>query len=99
MTMLPTSVIYQLTGEQFKELIAEVKATVIEELSRKKVIEKPMTREEIAAYMRIDPITLDRRFKSGKLPRNLRHSNGGTLYFFASEFEELIKSNAQSKRK
>lgn len=97
MTMLPASVLYQISSSDLDRLMSEYKRTVIDELSRKKVIEKPMTREEIAAYMRIDPTTLDRRFKSGKLPHTLRHHNGGTLYFFASEFEEFLKSNAKRK--
>lgn len=97
MSMLPNSVLYQISGTDLDMLLNQYKEYLMNELSRKKVIEKPMTREEIAAYMRIDPTTLDRRFKSGKLPHTLRHHNGGTLYFFASEFEEFLKSNAKRK--
>lgn len=61
--------------------------------AKSEAVEKPLTREEAAAYMRIDPVTLDRRLRKGTLPMSLRHHNGGTLYFFASELEAFLKKS------
>lgn len=91
MTMQPNSVLYQITSDNLEKFLEKYTSVVIEEFSKKKVIEKPMTREEAANYMRISPTTFDRRLKNGTLPMALRHINGGNIYFFASELEAELK--------
>lgn len=82
---------YALEQEEFDMLIEKVVEKVVEEVNKLKAVEKPRTREEMAAYMNISPTTFDRRIKTGVLPQYLRHFNGGTLYYFASEFEAFLK--------
>jgi len=91
MTLFSSQAIYQFTGEQLKQLIDEVKATVIQEMNRKQSLDKVLTKQEAAAYLRIHVTTLDERFRERKLPTSLRHYNGGSLYFYQSELENFIK--------
>jgi len=87
MTMMPT--ILQANVDDLKKVLTE---WMNEQLAPKqKTFERPLTREEAAKYLRITPITLDRRFRDGKLPLSLRHVNAGSTYFFASELELHLK--------
>jgi hypothetical protein len=97
MTMFPApaSILYQISESDLEKLILKAEERGFE-LGQKKQIEKPLTKEGAAKYLSISEGTLDERFRTGKLPARLRHTNGGTIYFFASELEEFIK---QPKRK
>lgn len=92
MTMLPTSVLYQISESDLEKLIIKAEEKGFER-GQKKPFEKPLTREEAAAFLRIEAATLDRRFKSNKLPLSLRHVVSGSIYFFASELEAFIKKS------
>lgn len=94
--MTMSNVIYQLSKDDLLQLLNDQKAIIVSEFSKSKIAEKPLTREEAAAFLRIDSTTLDRRFRNGTLPKSLRHFNGGTLYFFASELEAHIKKSTKS---
>ena len=92
LTMLPTNILYQISENDLEKLIIKAEEKAYER-GQKKPFEKPLTREEAAAFLRIEPATLDRRIKSGVLPATLRHYNGGTIYFFASELENFIRKS------
>jgi len=92
MTMLPGNVLYQISDNDLEKLLMNALEKGFER-GQKKPIEKPLTREEAAAFLRIEPLTLDRRIKNNVLPTTLRHYNGGTIYFFASELEAFIKKS------
>lgn len=92
MTMLPNTVLHVMSDEQLDKLIREAIQRGFE-LGQKKPLEKPLTKKEAAAFLRIDPWTLDRRFKSGKIPLSLRHVVSGSIYFFASELEAFIRKS------
>lgn len=87
-----STVVYQVSEDLLDKLIIKAEEKGFEK-GQKKPIEKPLTREEAAKYLRIDPTTLDRRFRNRKYPLSLRHSCGGTSYFFASELESFIKKS------
>lgn len=86
-------VIYEFTDEQFKQLLETVRKTTIEELSKKGSTDKFLTREEAARFLKIEPATLDRRFKTNKLPLSLRHVIGGSILFSQAELENFIKES------
>ena len=92
MTMLPASVLYQISESDLEKLIAKAEQKGFE-LGQKKPIEKPMNSVEAARYLGINPKTLSRKFCNGDLPSSLRHVVGGSVLFFASELEEYIKKS------
>lgn len=57
------------------------------------MIEKPLTKKEAASYLFINPKTLESRIRSGAIPAKMVHRNGGTMYFFPSELEQLLKKS------
>jgi len=91
MTMLPASVLYQISENDLDKLIIKAEEKGFDK-GQRKPFEKPLTREEAAAFLRIEPATLDRRFKTNKLPLSLRHVVSGSIYLFASELEEFVRS-------
>ena len=82
-----------LSPPDFDRLISEMKMTFMDELKRAKaeVVERPLTRIEAAQHLSIKPGTLDKRIKTGIIPVQYVHYNGGTPYFFASELNKLLK--------
>lgn len=88
--MLNSHIVYQVSGEQLKELISEVRETVIEEM-KEKGWEKPLTKKQAAKFLSISEGRMDVKFREGQLPLKLRHTGTGTIYFFASELESFIK--------
>lgn len=82
---------YVLEQEDLNKIIEKVVEKVAQETKKWQLVEKPLTRNEAAAYFKISPITFDRRLKNGTLPSSLRRYNGGTIYFFASELEAFLK--------
>lgn len=91
-TMMPASILHVMSDEQLDKLIREALQRGFE-IGQKKPIEKPLTREEAAKFLRIAPRTLDLKFKNHKLPLSLRHHAAGTIYFFSSELEAFIKKS------
>lgn len=55
--------------------------------------EKPLTVKEAAEYLRIGTSALYNRINSGAIPSQYVHKNGGTVYFFASELNQLLKKS------
>jgi hypothetical protein len=92
MTMLPTNILHVMSDDQLDKLIQKAIQEGFEK-GQKRTIEKPLTKQEAANYLRISLSTLDERFRSQALPTSLRHYNGGTIYFFASELEAFIKKS------
>jgi len=92
MTMLPGNVLYQISDNDLEKLLMNALEKGFER-GQKKPIEKPLTKQEAADYMRIHITTFDDRFRNNVLPTTLRHYNGGTIYFFASELEAFIKKS------
>lgn len=91
--MLPNAILHVMSDEQLDKLIQKAMQEGFER-GQKKPIEKPLTREEAAAFLRIEPATLDRWLKSRKLPVHLKHVIGiKTILFFASDLEEFIKKS------
>jgi hypothetical protein len=92
MTMPLASVLNVMSDEQLEKLLKKAVQEGIE-LGQKKPIEKPLTKEEAARFLRIEPRTLDLRFQTHRLPVSLKHVAGGSIYFFASELEAFIKKS------
>jgi excisionase family DNA binding protein len=91
--MHPNNVLYQITEDLLEKLIIKAEEKGFER-GQKRTLEKPLTREEAAAFLRVEPITLDRWLKSGKLPHYLKHVvAGSTILFLSSELEEYIKKS------
>lgn len=90
--MFPASVLHVMSDEQLDKLILEAVQRGYE-LGQKKPIEKPLTKQEAADYMRIHVNTLDGYFRDKILPTSLRHYVGGCIYFFASDLEAFIKKS------
>lgn len=92
MTMLPTNVLHVMSDDQLDKLIQKAIQEGFER-GQKKPIEKPLTKQEAASYLRIGLSAFDERFRKQALPASLRHYNGGTIYFFASELEAHLKKS------
>jgi len=94
MTMTPNTatILYHVSENDLNTLIMKAEEKGFDK-GQKKPFEKPLTREEAAAFLRITARTLDNRIKSNVLPTDLRHYNGGTIYFFASELEAFLKKS------
>ena len=60
---------------------------------KNQMVENTMTKQQAADYLKINIRTLERRVKSGVIPSRYAHTNGGTVYFFASELQELLKQS------
>lgn len=90
--MFPSPVLHVMSDEQLDKLILEAVQRGYE-LGQKKPIEKPLTKQEAADYMRIHVNTLDGYFRDKTLPISLRHYVGGSIYFFASDLEAFIKKS------
>lgn len=90
--ILPDSILHVMSDDQLDKLIQKAIQEGFER-GQKKPFEKPLTKKEAADYMRVHIKVFNKRFKSGELPANLRHYNGGTIYFFASELEAFIKKS------
>lgn len=92
MTMLPTNILHVMSDEQLDKLIQKAIQEGFEK-GQKKPIEKPLTTKEAAAFLRIGLSALYRRIQTNALPTTLRHYNGGSIYFFASELEAFIRKS------
>jgi len=57
------------------------------------MIEKPLTKKEAAIYLNVTYKTIESRITTGAIPSKYVHKNGGTIYFFASELEQLLKKS------
>lgn len=90
--MFSSPVLHVMSDEQLDKLILEAVQRGFE-LGQTKPIEKPLTKQEAANYMRIHVNTLDCHFKRKVLPASLRHYVGGAILFFASELEAFIKKS------
>lgn len=86
-------IIYEFTEEQFQELLATVRKTTIEELSKKKAADRFLTKQEAADFLKIHVTTLDARFRNHSLPVSLRHVVGGSILFSQAELEQFIKKS------
>jgi hypothetical protein len=86
MTVLGATTLHIMTDEQIEMMLAKHKAILIEELSKKKVVESPMTKSATAKFLKCSEGTVTRRFN------HLRHVvEDGTIYWYASEIESYIK--------
>lgn len=92
MTMMPANVLYHISENDLENLIIKALEKGFER-GQKKPIEKPLTKQEAADYLRVHVTTFEARIRNRKLPLSLRHINGGTTYFFASELEAFIKKS------
>lgn len=92
MTMPLASVLHVMSDDQLDRLIQRAMQEGFQQ-GQKKSYEKPLTKKEAAAFLRINPWTMDRRFKTNKLPASLRHVVDGSIYFFASELQEFLKKS------
>lgn len=76
--------------DQFADRVA---AMVIKKVTELRSIEEPLTKQGAAKYLKVSLTTFNRRLSDGGIPSKYIHRNGGTLYFFASELETLLKKN------
>lgn len=90
--LYPNNVLYQISEDLLDKLIIKAEAKGFEH-GQAKPLERPLTKKEAASYMRLHIKVFNKRFKDGVLPATLRHYNGGTIYFFASELEDFIKKS------
>lgn len=82
-----------ITPEYLERLITNLRDEMCSNVLELKthMIEKPLTTKEAADFMRIKRSAFVGRIKSGAIPAQCVHKNGGTPYFFASELQQLIK--------
>jgi hypothetical protein len=82
-----------LTPNEFERLATGIRQQVADGLNELKgfVIEKPLTRKEAASHLRIAMTAFNNRLRSGAIPSKYVHKNGGTLYFYASELNAMVK--------
>jgi excisionase family DNA binding protein len=59
------------------------------------IVERPMTCEEAAAFVRVHPRTVKRMARSGKVPGHFRF---GRWYFYASELDCWMRMELHSAR-
>lgn len=79
--------VFLLSPLDLKEFANEIKQELVQELSKKKVIEQPMCRKEVAKFLKCAPETVTRNWN------HLRHVVDGQIYWFASEIEAYIKEH------
>jgi excisionase family DNA binding protein len=73
-------------------------ATVTSDLLRdgkRSVVERPLTCEEAAAFVRVHPRTVKRMARAGKVPGHFRF---GRWYFYASELDCWMRMELHSAR-
>jgi excisionase family DNA binding protein len=58
-------------------------------------VERPLTREEAAAFVRVHPKTVKRMARSGELPGHFRF---GRWFFYASELDCWMRTELHSSR-
>jgi hypothetical protein len=76
----------------FERLLTSLRQEV-RDLALVKKEEKPLTKKEAADHLRIGRTALDNRINNGSIPSKYVHKNGGTVYFYASELNELLKKS------
>ncbi len=73
-------------------------ATIASELlghGRRQIVERPLTCEEAAAFVRVHPKTVKRMARSGELPGHFRF---GRWFFYASELDYWMRTELHSSR-
>jgi excisionase family DNA binding protein len=63
--------------------------------SKRSVVERPLTCEEAAAFVRVHPRTVKRMARAGKVPGHFRF---GRWYFYASELDCWMRMELHSAR-
>jgi len=63
--------------------------------SKRSVVERPLTCEEAAAFVRVHPKTVKRMARSGELPGHFRF---GRWFFYASELDCWMRTELHSSR-
>lgn len=84
-----------LSTKEFDRLATGIRQQVADGIESLKshLTEKPLSKKEAADYLQITPRAFASRMKSGAIPPRLVHRNGGSLYFFASELQQLLKAS------
>jgi excisionase family DNA binding protein len=85
--------VHMTTEPTIHQLMAELKEHLSKEVKQIGVVEKMLTPEEAAAYLRIGKTTLYDWIKKEKLPVSLIHRVGGMVYFIPSELYQYVKAS------
>lgn len=84
-----------MTDSALDRMITSLREQVRDEFVTLKshMVEKPLTKKEAATYLGVTYKTIESRVTSGAIPSEFVHKNGGTVYFFASELNQLLKKS------